>query len=84
MELLIHIGMDTVRLEGEGFAKHVNEGDRITKGTKIVSFDIDKIKKAGYDTTVSVVVSNMEAFSQVEGVPMESADNSRTVIRAIR
>ena len=84
VELLIHIGMDTVRLEGEGFAKHVNEGDRITKGTKIVSFDIDKIKKAGYDTTVSVVVSNMEAFSQVEGVPMESADNSRTVIRAIR
>ncbi len=84
VELLIHIGMDTVRLEGEGFTKHVNEGDQIKKGTKIVSFDIDKIKAAGYDTTVSIVISNMDAFSQVDGVPMEAADGSKTVIRAVR
>lgn len=83
VELLIHIGMDTVKLDGDGFTKHVNEGDEIKKGTKIVSFDIDKIKEAGYDTTVSIVISNMEAFSQVDGVPMEAADNNQTVIRAI-
>ena len=66
-ELLIHIGMDTVAMNGDGFTKHVNEGDKIKKGTPIVSFDIDKIKAAGYDTTVSVIISNTVDFAEVTG-----------------
>ena len=83
-ELLIHIGMDTVAMNGEGFTKHVNEGDQIKKGTPIVSFDIDKIKAAGYDTTVSVIVSNTADFAEVTGVPAEKADLTKVVIKAVK
>ncbi len=83
-ELLIHIGMDTVAMNGDGFTKHVNEGDQIKKGTPIVSFDIDKIKAAGYDTTVSVIISNTADFAEVTGVPAEKADLTRVVIKAVK
>ena len=83
-ELLIHIGMDTVAMNGEGFTKHVNEGDKVKKGTALVSFDIDKIKAAGYDTTVSVIVSNTADFASVDGVPAEHADLSKVVIKAVK
>lgn len=83
-ELLIHIGMDTVAMNGDGFTKHVNEGDKIKKGTPIVSFDIDKIRAAGYDTTVSVIISNTADFAEVTGVPAEKADLTRVVIKAVK
>ena len=83
-ELLIHIGMDTVAMNGDGFTKHVNEGDKIKKGTPIVSFDIDKIKAAGYDTTVSLIISNTADFAEVTGVPAEKADLTRVVIKAVK
>lgn len=83
-ELLIHIGMDTVAMNGDGFTKHVNEGDKIKKGTPIVSFDIDKIKAAGYDTTVSVIISNTADFTEVTGVPAEKADLTKVVIKAVK
>ena len=67
-----------------GFTKHVNEGDKIKKGTPIVSFDIDKIKAAGYDTTVSVIISNTADFAEVTGVPAEKADLTRVVIKAVK
>ena len=83
-ELLIHIGMDTVAMNGEGFEKHVNEGDQVKKGTLLVTFDMDKIKAAGHDTTVSVIISNTEDFAQVTGIPAEHADKNQVVIRAVR
>ena len=83
-ELLIHIGMDTVSMNGDGFTKHVNEGDTIKKGTPIGSFDIDKIKAAGHDTTVSVIISNTGDFTEVTGLPAEHADLGQIVIKAVK
>lgn len=83
-ELLIHVGMDTVAMNGDGFTKHVNEGDKIKKGTPIVSFDIDKIKAAGHDTTVCFIVSNTDDFASVEGIPSEKADLNTTVIKTVK
>lgn len=83
-ELLIHIGMDTVSMNGDGFTKHVNEGDVIKKGTPIVSFDIDKIKAAGHDTTVSVIISNTGDFAEVTGVPAAHANLGQIVIKAVK
>ncbi len=83
-ELLIHIGMDTVSMNGEGFKKHVEEGETIKKGTPIVSFDIDKIKAAGHDTTVGVIVSNTSDFADIKGIPAEHVNLNKVVIRAVK
>lgn len=79
-ELLIHIGVDTVELKGEGFKKFVEQGARVKKGDKLVSFDIEAIKAKGYDPTVMVLVSNTDNFAAVAGVPAEKADLAKDVI----
>lgn len=58
MEILIHIGIDTVKLNGDGFQSHVSEGDKVKTGDLLVSFDMEKIADAGYPATTMVLVSN--------------------------
>ena len=65
VEILMHIGMDTVNLEGKGFEGYVSQGDKVKAGDKLISFDIDKIKKAGYVTETPVIITNSDKF-QVE------------------
>ncbi|MBC1519057.1 PTS transporter subunit EIIC [Listeria welshimeri] len=64
-EVLIHIGMDTVQLEGRFFTAHVKQGDTITKGQLLTEFDIEGIKAAGYDVTTPVVVTNSNQYLDV-------------------
>ncbi|MCC0641955.1 MULTISPECIES: beta-glucoside-specific PTS transporter subunit IIABC [unclassified Clostridioides] len=64
-EMLIHVGINTVELNGKHFVKHVNQGDLVKKGSKLITFDIDEIKKAGYDVTTPVIVNNTFDFAQV-------------------
>lgn len=66
IELLIHIGIDTVKMEGAGFEALVKEGDRVKMGQDLILFDIEKIKQAGYDTTVAVLVANSGDFKAVK------------------
>ena len=82
-ELLIHVGVDTVEMNGDGFHSFVKEGDKVKKGDKLLSFDIDKIKAAGHNTTVSVIVSNSDDFKAVEGLPGDPVDLSCSVIRTV-
>ena len=65
IELLIHIGIDTVNLQGQYFQSYVHAGQHITKGTKLVSFDIDKIKQQ-FDLTTSIIVVNSELYKNIE------------------
>lgn len=65
IELLIHIGIDTVNLQGQYFQSYVHTGQHITKGTKLVSFDIDKIKQQ-FDLTTSIIVVNSEQYKNIE------------------
>lgn len=60
MEVLIHIGIDTVKMNGDGFQSHITEGTAVKIGDPLVSFDIQKIRSAGYDTTTMVLVSNAD------------------------
>lgn len=60
MELLIHVGINTVELNGKHFKTYVNTGDTVKAGQKLISFDIQAIKKAGYDVTTAVLVSNRD------------------------
>ena len=79
-ELLIHIGVDTVELNGEGFSKWKEQGARVKKGEKLVSFDIEKIKAKGYDPTVMVLISNTDNFAGVTGVPADHVTLEKEVI----
>lgn len=65
IELLIHIGIDTVNLQGQYFQSYVHAGQHITKGTKLVSFDIDKIQQQ-FDLTTSIIVVNSEQYKNIE------------------
>lgn len=60
VEILMHIGMDTVNLEGKGFEGYVSQGDKVKVGDKLISFDIDMIKKAGYVTETPVIITNSD------------------------
>lgn len=62
-ELLMHVGIDTVNMKGDGFTLFVKMGDHVKAGQKLLTFDIDKIKAAGYSTTTAVLVANSAAFS---------------------
>jgi PTS system glucose-specific IIA component len=59
VQILIHIGIDTVKMHGQGFTAHVKLGDMVTKGTPLITFDRDLITKAGYDLTTLVILCNM-------------------------
>lgn len=68
VEMLMHIGMDTVSLDGKGFEAHVAQGDKVTVGQKLISFDMDIIKKAGLVTETPVIITNQDDFqADVEG-----------------
>ena len=66
MELLIHVGVDTVQMKGKGFHPLVKEGDTVTAGQKLLEFDRDEIAKAGYPDTVVVLLTNSDDYEQVK------------------
>ena len=65
IEILVHMGLDTVKLEGKGFDVKVKVGDTVKAGDLIATFDIDFIKKEGYKVTTPVVISNTDFFEEV-------------------
>lgn len=65
VELLIHIGIDTVSMQGEGFESYVQVGDRVTKGQRLGAFNIEKIEAHGLVSTTMVLVTNTATFKQV-------------------
>lgn len=68
IEMLMHIGMDTVSLDGKGFVAHVEQGDKVVVGQQLISFDMDVIKKAGLVTETPVIITNQDDFqADVEG-----------------
>lgn len=62
VEMLMHIGMDTVNLDGKGFTAHVSQGDRVVAGDSLISFDIAAIKAAGYPVETPVIVTNHKDY----------------------
>ncbi len=66
IELLIHIGIDTVDMKGEGFEIHVAAGDRVRTGDLLITFDLDKVRGKAKSTITPVVITNMEALTTLE------------------
>ena len=64
-ELLIHVGVDTVKLEGKGFTKKVSDGDVVRAGDVLIEADLDVVKAAGYPVTIMVILTNADQYSKV-------------------
>lgn len=65
LEILIHVGMDTVQLEGKGFTPLASVGDKVKKGQKLLEFDKELIKAEGYSTVTPVLISNSDQFDEI-------------------
>lgn len=64
-ELLIHVGMDTVQLDGKGYTPVAKQGDRVKKGQLLLKFDIDYIKSQGYTVVTPIIVTNSDDFADI-------------------
>ena len=64
-EVLIHVGLDTVNLNGKYFTAYVKEGDRITKGQKLLEFDLAQMKQEGYILDTPVIITNYEEYQEI-------------------
>jgi glucose-specific phosphotransferase system IIA component len=65
-ELLLHIGRDTVKMEGRGFIVHCSEGQQVEQGDLLIEFDIEAIKAEGYDTTSPIIVLNTDEYDFIK------------------
>jgi len=64
-EILLHIGIDTIKLGGKHFTPHVEEGQKVKKGDLLISFDLEAIKAAGYPLTTPMAVCNSDEYTSV-------------------
>ncbi len=81
LEILIHVGINTVELDGKGYTAHVAEGDKVSCGDLLLTVDLDAIRKAGYDTTTPVIVTNSDDYSEVNALKVGDASVSEAVIK---
>ena len=79
-ELLIHIGIDTVKMDGKGFTKKVSDGDKVHAGDILVEADLEEIKNAGYQTTTMMILTNTDEFGNVtKAEPAEVKTTSKVM-----
>lgn len=83
LEILIHVGIDTVRLNGKYFTKKVKQGDRVKSGDLLLEFDLDSIKKEGYSLLTPVVVTNSDNYFDLLSTAEETVDYLNMLIRVI-
>ncbi|MDY2737186.1 PTS transporter subunit IIABC [Intestinibacter sp.] len=81
IEVLIHIGLDTVQLNGEPFNVHVKVGDKVKVGDLLAEFDMDKIKEAGYKTVTPIIISNTDAYSDVKVLANGDIDEKAEMLK---
>ncbi|ACP33880.1 glucose PTS transporter subunit IIA [Corynebacterium aurimucosum] len=84
VEVLVHIGINTVKMKGEGFAPAVKKGDTVKQGELLATVDFAKVTEAGYDTTIVLAVTNTKALSAVTPAGLNHASAGDTVITTTR
>lgn len=80
MEMLIHVGVDTVKMQGEGFEVFVSKGDTVKAGQRLMTFSIDKIKESGYSTTTAVLLNNSDDFGNFKVIKTGPVKASEPII----
>ncbi len=82
-EVLIHVGMDTVQLEGKYFESFVKQGDTVKKGQKLLSFDIKAIEEAGFSTQTPIIVTNTPDYEEIKVTDKQTVTNSDALLTTI-
>ncbi|WP_342042105.1 beta-glucoside-specific PTS transporter subunit IIABC [Bacillus sp. OTU2372] len=80
VEILIHVGMDTVKLEGEHFTAHINQGDTVKAGDLLVEFDIAKIKAAGCEVTTPIIITNTGDYAEINPTAKKAIEQKETLL----
>lgn len=84
VELLIHIGLDTVKLNGEGFEVLVEENQEIKKGTALINFDKELINSEGYESVIPVIITNTNEFNEIIQDDVEVVKKGERIITVIK
>ncbi len=80
-EILIHIGIDTVKMDGQGFSKKVEQGAKVKKGDVLIEADLAEIKKAGYPATTMMILTNADDFANVEKAQPKTVSTADKVMK---
>ncbi|WP_244878465.1 PTS sugar transporter subunit IIA [Brochothrix thermosphacta] len=83
IELLIHIGLESVSLDGKFFTTFVEAGDTITEGQKLVEVALDQLIAAGYDITTPVIVTNTDAYIDIISKDVTTIKKSETILYVV-
>ncbi|WP_276210583.1 PTS sugar transporter subunit IIA [Heyndrickxia coagulans] len=84
LEILIHIGMETVALNGEGFEGFVQQGDRVKAGDKLVSFDLEQIRERAESIISPVVITNFDAVDTLSKTAETSVKRGKSVLLTVK
>lgn len=79
-EVLIHVGLNTVQLNGEGFTYHINQNDAIKQGDLLMEFDKDMIQEKGYDITTPIIITNTDSYNDIQKTTKQNIKNGQTLI----
>lgn len=80
VELLVHIGLDTVELKGKFFETHVAQGDKIIQGQPLITFDLEQLRAAGYVTQIPVIVTNTANYKEIKHGSFGVKSNQNTML----
>lgn len=79
-EILIHVGIDTVQLDGKYFTSHIQQGDRVEVGDLLLEFDIEKIQEAGYKTVTPIIVTNSASYTEVAATKKDAVNEKDVLL----
>ncbi|MBG9811501.1 PTS glucose transporter subunit IIA [Bacillus endophyticus] len=82
-EIIIHVGLETVAMEGEGFTAHVKEGSKVKKGDKLLTVDLGKVREKAKSTVTPVVVTNSADSEKISLVATDSVIKGETVCMTV-
>lgn len=80
-EVLIYIGLDTVKLKGKYFTPHIKQGDHVKQGDLLIEFEMDQIKAEGFETTTLVVITNTNQYLDIKAINSEAVEQNDPLLK---